>query len=640
LKSLPRARRAVVLGSAALFLLSLARAGDPLGEGLTATYFSDAGWSSTPVRSTLDPQPSTDHVIGAWRGTAPDTFSATWTGSFIALHRGTYTFATSSDDGSALYVDGRLVVENGGHHAARLVSGQVQLNRGVHTLFVKYFQEGGGLAFDLLWDGGGGALGAMPGWALAPRGVEFRRFLASVILRRAWLVSVWVWFGVLAAAIAAAAWRRLRAARRTVELYLLAAGALLLFFVLPHEIQGDGRARFLALAQLIEWREVSPTAYSMVGPLASLPLYALGTVWLTPEWWCARFNTVVFVAGLWMVDELLRAHVDRTVRSRFLLLLVAASMFPYHVEGYYAELFTAMIIAAGLLAVSVGRPVAGWTAAAVGVVNTPAALAGLGVAAAQHTWDTRRLRHLLPVVAAAGAILLEAWIRRGSPFVSGYEGNSGDTTALTYSGRPGFSYPLMFGLLSVLFSFGKGLIFYAPGLALPVKRSSGAPGHYRLWVGFVAGLVVVCAKWWAWWGGLFWGPRFFLFASIPASYAIAVWLARVTELSLTRLVALFGVLTLSAWVAIDGAVFDYSGLGVCRDVSHEWLCLYVPEFSALWRPFVLWTPPSPGRVIVGVYCGIVYCWLAAPVMRAMACKVPAAISELARGQTGQQPWGV
>jgi hypothetical protein len=637
-----RVRRAVVLGSATLILLllSAAYARDPLGEGLTATYFADAGWSSTPVRSTIDPQPSADHMIGAWRGSAPDTFSTTWTGSFIVLRGGSYTFATVSDDGSAVYVDGRLVVDNGGHHAARTVSGGIHLDRGVHAIFVKYFQDGGGLAFELLWGRGGGALGPISAWALAPRRVEFPRFLASVILRRVWLAAVWLWFAAVAAVLATAAWSRLRSARKTVELYLLAAGALLLFFVLPHEIQGDGRARFLALAELVEWRELSPIAYSMIGPLASLPLYALGEAFLTPAWWCAHFNAAVFLAGIWIIDELLRAHIDRAIRVGFLLLLVAASMFPYHIEGYFAELFTAMLAGAGLLAVGLGRPVAGWTAAAVGVVNTPSALAGLGVAAAQQSWDSRRLRHLLPVVAAAGAILLESWIRRGSPFVTGYEGNSGDTTALTYSGRPGFSYPLAFGLLSVLLSFGKGLVFYAPGLALGVKASPGPDRHYRLWMGFLVGLVVVYAKWWAWWGGLFWGPRFFLFASIPASYAIAVWLARVRDLSLTRALTLFAVLTLSAWVAIDGAVFDYSGLGACRDASNEWLCLYVPEFSALWRPFVQWTAPSLDRVVVGGYCGVVYLWLAAPVARAILRRASLAVADFARAQAGRQPWRV
>ena len=63
----------------------------------------------------------------------------------------------------------------------------------------------------------------------------------------------------------------------------------------------------------------------------------------------------------------------------------------------------------------------------------------------------------------ATSILLEAWIRRGSPFATGYENERGLRTLLPYSGLPGFTYPFVLGVLSSLFSFGKGLLFFAPG---------------------------------------------------------------------------------------------------------------------------------------------------------------------------------
>jgi len=43
---------------------------------------------------------------------------------------------------------------------------------------------------------------------------------------------------------------------------------------------------------------------------------------------------------------------------------------------------------------------------------------------------------------------------------------------------------------------------------------------------------------------------------------------------------------LFSFVAIDGAVFDLAALATCRNPDYEWLCLYVPEYSPLWRPFV------------------------------------------------------
>src|SRR5262249_8312573 len=151
------------------------------------------------------------------------------------------------------------------------------------------------------------------------------------------------------------------------------------------------------------------------------------------DWWCARFNTVVFIGGVAAAYRLLRAHMDGALLTRFLLLLIGASMFPHHLEGYFAEVFTAVLGALGLPARVARSPLRGWTPALVGVVTTPAAIAGLAAAALRHVWETRRLRYLLPVAVAAAGIAFESWLRRGSPFDSGYAGNRGAITALPYS---------------------------------------------------------------------------------------------------------------------------------------------------------------------------------------------------------------
>jgi hypothetical protein len=137
-------RRAVAVAFATvtivLVVLAIAGAVDPLQQGLTVTYFSDRAWTSTPILSQIDRQPSTDSIMEAWGGGPPASFSATWAGSLFVPRGGAYTFATASDDGSWVYVDGQLVVDNGGGHATTLKQATVRLDRGVHSLFVKYFQ--------------------------------------------------------------------------------------------------------------------------------------------------------------------------------------------------------------------------------------------------------------------------------------------------------------------------------------------------------------------------------------------------------------------------------------------------------------------------------------------------------------------
>lgn len=56
---------------------------------------------------------------------------------------GTYKFYTSSDDGSRLYIDGNLVVNNDGAHSTSEKSGSVVLQPGIHSITVTYFEIAG-----------------------------------------------------------------------------------------------------------------------------------------------------------------------------------------------------------------------------------------------------------------------------------------------------------------------------------------------------------------------------------------------------------------------------------------------------------------------------------------------------------------
>jgi len=76
----------------------------------------------------------------------------------------------------------------------------------------------------------------------------------------------------------------------------------------------------------------------------------------------------------------------------------------------------------------------------------------------------------------------------------------------------------------------------------------------------VAGLVLVYAKLWAWYGGGSWGPRFVVFAAVPSSLLVAAWLRRDDYTALGYLITR-AVLFLSSWVALCGLVEDPNRLG-------------------------------------------------------------------------------
>ena len=64
---------------------------------------------------------------------------------------GIYSFKTTSDDGSVLFIDNKLVVNNDGSHGTQSVEGSVVLAPGFHPIRIMYFQGGGGYTFDVFW---------------------------------------------------------------------------------------------------------------------------------------------------------------------------------------------------------------------------------------------------------------------------------------------------------------------------------------------------------------------------------------------------------------------------------------------------------------------------------------------------------
>ena len=65
------------------------------------------------------------------------------------LTDGFYTFYSNSDDGSLIYIDGKLIVNNDGRHGAREASGRIGLQAGKHRISVGYFQQYGDKILDV-----------------------------------------------------------------------------------------------------------------------------------------------------------------------------------------------------------------------------------------------------------------------------------------------------------------------------------------------------------------------------------------------------------------------------------------------------------------------------------------------------------
>ena len=235
--------------------------------------------------------------------------------------------------------------------------------------------------------------------------------------------------------------------------------------------------------------------FSLVMPVLALPLDVVGGV-VGSDGAEYRLNLLLFGLSLVALWFLLRPRVPADLVRSVLLLLVYGSLFPGAVVSFAGETTSATLVGVGLLAVVVSdRHVvrtAGWAAVVIGVTNTPALIPALAAVVVVLAFTRRTFWPFLALAAAIGLTLVDIRLHTGG-FASPYEGDRGFKTVLPTSGQPGFSYPALFGVLAIVFSLGRGLLFYTPGLFLPVHHAlDRAPGLRRtrvLWF-----VVVVCMK--------------------------------------------------------------------------------------------------------------------------------------------------
>jgi len=144
-------------------------------NGLTGLYFDGCGFNGRAVARV-------DRSVNFNWGTAapvagfgPDGFSVRWVGSVIAPRTQTFTFYTRSDDGSRLWVDDRLIIDNWRSPTHTERAGTIVLTQGHrYSLRLDYYESAGPASIQLSWSGPGTAKALVPSAALFPAvGVNF-----------------------------------------------------------------------------------------------------------------------------------------------------------------------------------------------------------------------------------------------------------------------------------------------------------------------------------------------------------------------------------------------------------------------------------------------------------------------------------
>jgi chitodextrinase len=158
------------VGPAATVAASTLPAVAPAGAGLAAQYFANRTLSG-PAVTRLDPTVNFSWGTGApVAGIPADNFSARWTGTITPRVTGTYTLHTQTDDGTRLWIDDALVIDQwGGPSSTRSATYRFTAGRS-YSIRLEYFEATAGAFARLLWSGPGIAKTAVPGSVLSSVG--------------------------------------------------------------------------------------------------------------------------------------------------------------------------------------------------------------------------------------------------------------------------------------------------------------------------------------------------------------------------------------------------------------------------------------------------------------------------------------
>lgn len=115
-------------------------------SGIDYAYYEASGYTVVPDFTKITPvKKGTLNSISISVANRQERFAMSFDGYIEVPSDGLYTFYSTSDDGSKIYIDGQLVVDNDGLHGIIEVSGAVGLKAGKHAISVGYFQQD--------WDG-------------------------------------------------------------------------------------------------------------------------------------------------------------------------------------------------------------------------------------------------------------------------------------------------------------------------------------------------------------------------------------------------------------------------------------------------------------------------------------------------------
>jgi hypothetical protein len=117
--------------------------------GLRCAIFAGS-WDAMPNFSSLTPESQFEiPQVGVAPHMEREQIGAQISGYMNIPEDDVYVFELSSDDGSRLYIDGTVVVNNDGLHSLEAKTGAIALAEGAHSIVIEWFNKTGAAALGL-----------------------------------------------------------------------------------------------------------------------------------------------------------------------------------------------------------------------------------------------------------------------------------------------------------------------------------------------------------------------------------------------------------------------------------------------------------------------------------------------------------
>lgn len=126
-----------------------------IASGLQYAYY-EGSWDKLPDFGKLTPKQTgdaTEFSVNVVR--KKDNFALRFDGTIKLDKDGDYLFLIGSDDGSRLWIDEKLVIDNDGIHPFQQKRKKQKMTAGIHTVAVEYFEQGGEEVLQVDYEGPG-----------------------------------------------------------------------------------------------------------------------------------------------------------------------------------------------------------------------------------------------------------------------------------------------------------------------------------------------------------------------------------------------------------------------------------------------------------------------------------------------------